>query len=171
MLWTKEMYQYLSLKTLKEVFNNTADRNKNSEKVINELIEEIKAKLDLHQINYANHRLRKIKHEYRTNIYEEAKSLYGDRYGDDDEYYYPAVEYDEKIHDVWVKGVKERTTIEMTYDSTTSGLTKRLVDPYQTRSPYGQGYCHLKKEVRKFRFDRIVEIALTDLKFTKPKSW
>ncbi|MBU4479847.1 WYL domain-containing protein [Patescibacteria group bacterium] len=44
---------------------------------------------------------------------------------------------------------------------------KRLVDPYKTNSPYGEGYCHLKNEVLKFRFDRIANINLTNKNFKK----
>ena len=63
----------------------------------------------------------------------------------------------------------KRQTVKIKYDSTESGITERLVDPYKSRAPYGEGYCHNRKEVRKFRFDRVIDIKLTEKKFKKPK--
>lgn len=165
--WTHDMYRYLSLRALSEVFENTSTHTKD-ENTLATLIDEIKSRLDPRQINFVNHRLRKLKNEYSANIYAQVESDY-DRWDEtyEDEYY-PPIEYDEKTYNVWTKAVRGRITVNVTYESTTSGITQRLVDPYKTSSPYGDGYCHLKNEVRKFRLDRIIEISLTNKTFVKP---
>jgi len=91
-------------------------------------------------------------------------------YGEDD-FVKPHITYDNKHYEIWTNAVRKRLTARMTYDSATSGMSERLIDPYQTSAPYGQGYCHLRKEVRKFRFDRIIDIELTNKTFIKPKNW
>ncbi len=77
------------------------------------------------------------------------------------------VEYDPDIREIWAKAVREKLSVEMLYDSTTSGLSRRTVDPYKTMSPYGLGYCHIRQEERKFRFDRIQQITITTKHFQK----
>ena len=74
-------------------------------------------------------------------------------------------------YEIWKKGAAKRQTVKIKYDSTASGVSERLVDPYKSSAPYGEGYCHSRKEVRKFRFDRVIDIELTDEKFKKPKNW
>jgi len=67
--WTQDMYRYLSLRALNEVFKNASTRDK-EEGVIAALMDEVKSRLDPHQLNFVNHRLRKLKNEYNANIYE-----------------------------------------------------------------------------------------------------
>jgi len=69
MRWTHDMYRHLSLRVLNEVFENTSTREE-EESVIAALMEEVKSRLDPHQLNFVNHRLRKLKNEYNANIYE-----------------------------------------------------------------------------------------------------
>jgi predicted DNA-binding transcriptional regulator YafY len=67
-------------------------------------------------------------------------------------------------------GIKEHRIIWLKYNSIQSGLAEREVEPYFLifieRAFYFVGYCHLRNELRTFRTDRIVDIALTDKKFS-----
>jgi len=67
--WTQDMYRCLSLRALNEVFKNASTREK-EESVITTLMKEVKSRLDPHQLNFVNHRLRKLKNEYNVNIYD-----------------------------------------------------------------------------------------------------
>jgi len=69
MRWTHDMYRHLSLRVLNEVFENTSTREE-EESVITTLMEKVKSRLDPHQLNFVNHRLRKLKNEYNVNIYD-----------------------------------------------------------------------------------------------------
>lgn len=117
----------------------------------------------------AVNRARRLADTYKNSIDEQCRG-YNERY-DEPDYYSPQVTYDETVYKMWMKAVRERHTVSMLYDSTTSSIKRRLVNPYQTRSPYGKGYCHLRQEVRQFRFDRIIDITLTEKTFDKPKNW
>lgn len=82
-----------------------------------------------------------------------------------------SIEWNPEHHRLWTMAAQRRQTVKIVYKSTTSGLTERLVDPYQTKSPYIYGYCHMRQSVRQFRLDRIHSIELTDQHFTKPSNW
>lgn len=70
------------------------------------------------------------------------------------------------------QGVKERRRVGLTYDRG-GQVTERTLDPYAVvqRGPLWHvvGYCHLRKEVRIFRVDRIVKLALGDETFRPPE--
>ena len=171
MSFSKEMYQYLAWKTLREVFGNSIEWSEEESKNMDFYIEECRIKLTQKEINLVKARLRKMKNSYKEDLLYSLEKMYWHELHDDYGSIYPPIEYDEETYSIWTKAVILRQTVKMTYDSSTSGFTERLVDPYKTSTPYGEGYCHLKKDVRKFRFDRIVEISLTDKKFLKPKNW
>lgn len=168
MLLTKKIYEYLAILTLKEAFGSFTEWPQEEENLINQLIEKSKENLTPNEIKIVQYRLRKIKNDYWENALYNLEKMYWHELHDDD-YLIPTIEYDEDTYAIWTKAVRERKSVQIQYDSTTSGLTKRIVDPYKTKSPYGEGYCHLRKSVRKFRFDRIIDIFLTDNKFTKQK--
>lgn len=69
------------------------------------------------------------------------------------------------------QGVKERRRVNLTYDRR-GQVTERALDPYAVvqRGPLWHvvGYCHLREEVRIFRVDRIVRLALQDETFRPP---
>ncbi|MFQ5452580.1 MAG: helix-turn-helix transcriptional regulator [Candidatus Zixiibacteriota bacterium] len=62
-------------------------------------------------------------------------------------------------------------TLLIDYESINSGKTKRKVDPYfiifRGRAFYFVGYCHLRKEYRTFRINRIKNIEISDDIFYK----
>lgn len=89
-----------------------------------------------------------------------------DREDNYDQWFYEEIDFDPYVAHVWKEGVKRKLTIKMTYTSETSGTKVRKVDPYKTKTPYGEGWCHIHKEERKFRFDRVSKIELTKKTFT-----
>lgn len=70
------------------------------------------------------------------------------------------------------QGVKERRRVGLTYDKG-GRVTERTLDPYAVvqRGPLWHvvGYCHLRRDVRIFRVDRIVKLALQDETFWPPE--
>lgn len=166
-IWTKEMYQLLSLLILEEVFGSSTEWSKEEAKNIKLYIKELEEKLSQIQINFIKARLRKMKYSYKEDLLYSLEKMNWHELHEDYGTPYVSVEYDQKTYDVWTQAVRQKKSIKMTYDSTTSGLNERLVDPYKTKTPYGEGYCHLKKDVRKFRFDRVIDIKLTNKSFIK----
>lgn len=81
------------------------------------------------------------------------------------------ITWNEAHRNTWMHGVATQRSVRLRYDSQTSGETERLVDPYHTRGAYGIGYCHLRKEMRMFRFDRVIAIEGTVQQCTRPKDW
>lgn len=169
--WSKEMYIYLSLLLLHEVFDQSMEWSKKESTAIDSYREEIKLKLNKKQVDFVNQRFLKIKNSYNETLLYSLEKMYWHELNTPYGRIIPQVEYDEKVYNIWTTAVKQRHSVVMTYESISSGISERIVNPYKTDSPYGEGYCHLKKEVRKFRFDRIIEINLTNRKFKKPKTW
>jgi predicted DNA-binding transcriptional regulator YafY len=67
--------------------------------------------------------------------------------------------------------VDERRSVEITYHARHTGeTTKRIIDPYGLVFYDGAwivvGYCHLRKQIRSFAFDRILEMKERNLYFT-----
>lgn len=164
---TKEMYQLLGLLILKEVFGSSVEWSEEEDSDIKKYIKEFEEKLSQKQINFVNARLRKMKYSYKEDLLYSLEKMNWHELHDDYGTPYVSVEYDQKTYDIWTQAVRLKKSVKMTYDSTTSGLNERLVDPYKTNTPYGEGYCHLKNDVRKFRFDRIIDIKLTNKSFIK----
>ena len=77
----------------------------------------------------------------------------------------------ELVHTKLEAAISGLHTIKMVYESITSGLTERKLDPYfivfRGRAFYTVGYCHQKKEIRTFRLSRIREIHQTNDLFIK----
>ncbi|MDO8668644.1 MAG: WYL domain-containing protein [bacterium] len=174
--YTKQMHEYLAGRLLQEVFRVTG-WVKEDAGTIDELLEEAKNKLTDYQIKIVENRARRMKNEYGEWQLETSRKQHWDELGDDDEDYDYGdddfikfdVDYNYKFYEIWKLAVAKRQTVKLKYDSTTSGVSDRLVDPYKSSAPYGEGYCHKRKEVRKFRFDRVIDIEMTDKKFEKPK--
>lgn len=166
--YTKSMYHYLAWRLFQEVYGEVEWRQE-EEKIIAGLAEEASWKLTEEETQIVENRVRRMKNEYEEVITENLREEYGDDGGEDDFFFAP-IDYNQKFYEIWKQGVAKRQTVTIKYDSAESGITERLVDPYKSRAPYGEGYCHNRKEVRKFRFDRAIDIKLTDKKFKKPKN-
>ena len=165
--YTKNMYQYLAWRLFQEIYGEV-EWCQEEEKIIAGLAEEASWKLTDEETQIVENRVRRMKNEYEKLITENLREEYGDDDGEGDFFFAP-VDYNEKFYETWKQGVAKRQTVKIKYDSTESGITERLVNPYKSRAPYGEGYCHNRQEVRKFRFDRVIDIKLTEKKFKKPK--
>lgn len=170
--YTSQMYEYLAWVLFREVYRTVEWVEKEAIE-IDKLMVSAKKELTEEQIKIVENRARRIENDYKEWAFDDLGEMYGDDDYDDefDEFNRPHIDFNEEFYDIWKQGVVKRLTVKMTYDSTTSGLLERLVDPYVSSAPYVEGYCHKAKEVRKFRMDRVIDIALTDKKFEKPKNW
>ncbi len=78
-----------------------------------------------------------------------------------------SVQYYEQIE----KAISSQKTIKLKYSSIKSGESTREVDPYfiifRGSAFYFVGYCHLKKEYRTFRMNRIIDVEISDKDFIK----
>lgn len=166
--YTENMYHYLAWRLFQEVYGEVEWRRE-EEAMINKLAKQASKKLTDEEIKIVENRVRRLKNEYEELMMENLRE--GDDFDDgEDDFYFEPIDYNEKFYEIWKQGVAKRQTVKMKYDSTESGVTERLVDPYKSRAPYGEGYCHNRQEVRKFRFDRVIDIKLTDKKFKKLKT-
>ncbi len=86
---------------------------------------------------------------------------------------YPLTKETVRALRVLESAIRARQTVELTYYSLSRGeINKRTVDPYnltfRRHSWYLIGYCHLRRNVRIFRLDRIHSAKLILRKFEKP---
>lgn len=176
--YTKAMYQYLAWRLFWEMYGAMEWAKEEANK-IDGFVKETGSGLTDDEVKLVDNRARRMKNEYGEQRLEELREQHWDELGEDDEDYdYGSddfikfdVDYNRKFYEIWKSAVAKRQTVKIKYDSTTSGVSDRLVDPYKSSAPYGEGYCHKRKEVRKFRFDRVIDIEITDKKFEKPKNW
>lgn len=71
------------------------------------------------------------------------------------------------ILDILLKGIAEKKVIRMTYKAFgNEENSERLIEPvgifHENENWYTIAWCHLRKEYRQFRIDRVVEAKLTD---------
>ncbi len=169
MKWTPTMYRLLAFMTFDEVFGSCLSWTSEDSQRIKLTIRKHTSRLNSNQLNFVKFRVRQAKNNYKANLLENFQDMYYKEI-DRGEDLYPPIEFDQNVYDVWTQAVRLRKSVNMQYSSTTSGITTRIVDPYKTKTPYGIGFCHSKNEERKFRFDRIIEISLTENAFIKPKT-
>jgi len=167
MKWTKTMYRLFAFMALSDVFGSCDSWNPAEAQIIKDQINKYKTRLSSHQLNLVKFRVRKAKNNYKINLLENFQDMYWHEI-DRGEELYPSIEYDQSVYEIWTAGVRLKKSVKIQYESATSGISTRIVDPYKTKTPYGIGFCHAKKAERKFRFDRIIEISLTDNSFIKP---
>jgi len=170
MKWTNDMYQYLSWLIFGVVYGMT-EWVKGENKIINPIIQEIEGRLSHGQILIVQNRAQRLADEYEQNLLHQLNKMYWKELHDDVGYIPRHISFKSDIHEAWMSAVRKRQTVKISYDSTTSGLSERLVNPYLTQIPYGIGYCDKRKKVIQFRFDRIISITHTNHKFEKPKNW
>ena len=170
MQYTADMYQYLVWRLFQKMYGAIEWYEKEG-KQIDELADRAGRGLSDEERKIVENRVIRMSNEYEKWALEGLQREYWHEFNDDgdDDFFFAPIDFDEKLYEIWKQGVAKRQTVKMKYDSTTSGMTERLVDPYKSRAPYGEGYCHSRKEVRKFRFDRVINIELTDRNFEKPK--
>lgn len=83
-------------------------------------------------------------------------------------------EFSERFYSTVEEGIKRSQILKLEYNSIQSGIVEREVEPYFLifieRAFYFVGYCHLRKGLRTFRIDRIIDVKLTDKKFMPRKN-
>jgi predicted DNA-binding transcriptional regulator YafY len=81
-------------------------------------------------------------------------------------------EIDEKIYAVIEKAFNQLKTIEITYFNMESAeFNKRELEVYYKSRRYVIGYCHLRKEIRKFRTSKIASAKLTKANYKIPEGF
>ncbi len=81
-------------------------------------------------------------------------------------------EISEEVYDVIEKAFEDLKTIEIEYfNMQTAEFKKRKIDVYYKSRKYVIGYCHLRKDMRKFRTSRISSAKLTKTKYKIPEDF
>ncbi|MBI5267946.1 MAG: YafY family transcriptional regulator [candidate division Zixibacteria bacterium] len=79
----------------------------------------------------------------------------------------------ERFFAVLESACSEHRTLEIDYDSVSSGPGKRQVDPYfiifRAHAFYFVAYCHTRRDFRTFRIDRLRGVTTTEQRFTRQK--
>ncbi|MBU0457470.1 MAG: WYL domain-containing protein [Nanoarchaeota archaeon] len=79
---------------------------------------------------------------------------------------------DDKVYRTLKKALSQLKTVEISYFNRESAkLKKRNIDVYYTSAKYTIGYCHLRKDMRKFRTNRIASAKLTDQTYNIPQDF
>ena len=82
-----------------------------------------------------------------------------------------AQEKGEKFYGVIEEAITSWQCLELEYDSIQSGVTKRVVEPYfiifRGRAFYFVAFCRLRREIRTFRVDRVLQLRRLDERFNK----
>lgn len=85
-----------------------------------------------------------------------------------------ASDIDENIFATLEKAINTFSCISLQYDSISSGVSERIVEPYfiifKARAFYFVGYCRLRQDFRTFRIDRIKSTQLHSDHFVKKDS-
>ncbi len=80
----------------------------------------------------------------------------------------------ERFYQTIEKAIASSNRIRIRYEAVESGTSERIVDPYfiifRGRAFYFVGYCHLRKDFRTFRIDRVEEIEIMPESFVKDGS-
>src|SRR3989338_5958874 len=137
--WTEEMYACLAWRLFEDLYGATEWYEEEDQR-IHSYAKAAREKLDVFSRKVVDNRARRLSNEYHEHILYSLEKMYWHEIHDrDDGYLQPPIEYDTHHYETWSEGVNKRRTVRMVYDSTTSGTSERLVDPYQTRTPYADG--------------------------------
>jgi len=81
-------------------------------------------------------------------------------------------EIDDKVYSAIEKAFSQLRTVEIKYFSMESAeFSTRKLDIYYKSSKYVIGYCHLRKDIRKFRTSRISSAKITNETYQIPKNF
>ena len=79
---------------------------------------------------------------------------------------------DENVERSVAKAFNGKLTLEMEYFSMERAeFSKRKIDVYAKNSKYIVGYCHSRKDIRKFRISRIGKAKITSNKYDIPTNF
>lgn len=78
----------------------------------------------------------------------------------------------ENVYRTLRNAFEQLKTVEISYfNMDTAEFKKRKIDVYYTSAKYTIGYCHLRKDMRKFRTSRIASAKLMDQTYSIPKNF
>ena len=81
-------------------------------------------------------------------------------------------EINDKVYSVIEKALSQLRTVEIKYFNMESAeFSTRKLDIYYKSSKYVIGYCHLRKDIRKFRTSRISSAKITNETYQIPKNF
>lgn len=81
-------------------------------------------------------------------------------------------EINERVYSIIEKAFDMLKTVEIKYFNTQSAeFSKRKIDVYYKSRRYVIGYCHLRKDIRKFRTHRITSAKLTSDNYKIPRGF
>ncbi|MEK6938212.1 MAG: WYL domain-containing protein [Nanoarchaeota archaeon] len=79
---------------------------------------------------------------------------------------------DEKVYHTLKNALEQLRTVEISYfNMDNAEFKRRKINVYYTSARYTIGYCHLRKEMRKFRTSRIASAIPTNQTYTIPKNF
>lgn len=79
---------------------------------------------------------------------------------------------DERVYAIIEKAISQLKTVEIKYFNTGDAeFSKRKLDIYYKSRKYVIGYCHLRKDIRKFRTHRIAFAKLTSDNYKIPEDF
>ena len=134
------MYQYFGLIFIQDILNDCSiHRDEQQVYDISQEILSLEHELSSSEILVATAKAIKIKNEYDDVIHAEFEEDYDSERG----YGFEAIEYNDELYELWKKAVKLKRVVKLFYNSISSGMSTRLVDPYKSSAPYGEGYCGL----------------------------
>jgi len=164
-IWTSAMYQYLSQLLSLEVFE-ICDWVEQEKKPLFRELEKLKKELTNQEVKIVVNRARRLADEYQEAVLAD---LEHERGYEEEVWFDRKITYDPAHYELWKEAVKMKKKVRLLYDSQSSGISERLVYPYKSDAPYGEGYCNTRRDVRKFRFDRVIDIQMTESTFVKKK--
>lgn len=81
-------------------------------------------------------------------------------------------EIDEGVYSIIEKGFNQLKTAEIKYfDMESAEFSKRKIDIYYKSMKYVIGYCHLRKDIRKFRTSRVKSAKLINVNYKIPEGF
>lgn len=79
---------------------------------------------------------------------------------------------DETVYSIVEKAYNDRKTVEIGYfDMKSADVNARQIDVYHKTRRYVIAYCHLRKDMRKFRTSRIVSAKLANKTYIIPENF
>lgn len=85
----------------------------------------------------------------------------------------PSVVLDNDLVVSLSSAVRERQRVRLRYQAWRGETTERQFDPYgivyHDGYWYTAGFCHLRQDIRTFRLDRVVELAVVEQRFERPE--
>jgi len=129
-LTNPKVLHHVALLVLRDVYDQTDWLNEDLEQVQKE-INLSQSQLSPVELTEASSLADELVSQYEMTIREYVEDDYQDKYDN----WREEIEYDEELYEVWKEAVRNRQTVKLKYDSTTSGVSERLVDPYASRTP------------------------------------